>query len=137
MNRFLCLILGFIFFFFFSIAQENGFIKFSDTKTWVIGINDSIYSSDQIVSLAAGVYNLKARPQISYNWPSIYVEDEVKISAHDTVFYSLEKNISFNENIISQQQLPETPFTDNVVTKNINDKSYLKDGILMGAVAAK
>ena len=136
MSRILFLIVGLISYNSVCFAQDNGYIKFPGAKIWVVEINDSLYSSDQIVSLTPGKYVLKARPQISYNWPSIYVEDEFTISEHDTVTYFLEKNISLNENIVSQQQLPTTPNTNNIIVQNIREKSYLKDGILMGAVAA-
>ncbi len=136
MNRFVLLLLGFILFNSICYGQGDGFIKFPDTRIWVIQINDSLHSSDQIISLKPGKYLLKARPQISYSWPGIYVEDELIISAADTLFYSLEKNISHNEDNLNLQQLSNTSYINNEVVQNYKVKSYLKDGILMGAVAA-
>lgn len=136
MNNTKTFLFGLIFCSSIGFAQESGYINFTDSKTWVIQIDDSIFTSEKIVSLPVGKYQLKARPQISYNWPSIYVTDEIEIHSQDTTHYTLGNNLSNNEEHISRD-LPETTLYKNSdYTPNIRGDSYLKEGLLISAFAA-
>lgn len=135
MNKFFIIICAFIYLNTLIHAQQKGFIKFSDQKIWLVQIDDSLYTSNTIIEVNPGTFSLKARPQISYSWPSIYVEDEIEVTTNDTVFYSLEKNVSVYESSLSQAAPTITLYSNKNILPNISDTSYLKDGLILGAIA--
>lgn len=119
-----------------SHAQQTGFLKFSDLQTWVVQIGDSVISSDKVHSFEAGTYPLKARPEISYSWPGIFVEDEIFISANDTVFYSLGKNISVIENNINPPIVSNVSYSNKDFVTTLKENINFKNGMILGAVAS-
>jgi len=121
----------------FAYSQDNGFIKFDSQETWVIEINDTLITSNDVLKINNGTYTFSARPQISYSWPAIYIEGEISISVNDTTHYTLTKDKSEADNIALNTSLPKTTSYKGL---DYQPQSYqypkLKTGLLITSVAA-
>ena len=122
-----------------SLFAQNmsGFIKYEGNENWIIEINDSLtVQSNTITNLPVGSYKFKARPQISYSWPSIIIEDTIEIHQADTLLFFLSA-----ENSIAQPSpvhtLPKiTSYPENGYQPSIRKNTKLKTGLIISAIAA-
>lgn len=118
--------------------EENGVLNFKSDEIWVITLNDSLHvlSSDTL-KLHAGTYYIKARPQISYNWPARFISDSLHVYAHKTTTYILNKKTTQAESSIKPlvtEPLPYEP-TFRLIPES-EKNTTLKGGLLVTAIAA-
>ncbi|KAA3617240.1 MAG: hypothetical protein D8M58_03360 [Calditrichaeota bacterium] len=134
MNK-LCLL--FIFFASGLFAQNDpGFVRFEANETWVIEINDSLIQSGTINELSAGSYKFNARPQISYSWPALFIEDTLQVIPYDTVVFVLSTDKSIVKNKLIQKKPKLTSYPENGYQPPIMKRTKLKSGLLISAIAA-
>jgi hypothetical protein len=122
----------------FSLAQtKTGFVIFSGDEKWVIQLADSLtIDSGEVISLDEGNYKFKARPQISYSWPTVLVEGTLEVQDADTLIYrlSVEKS-SGGDSLFSQ--LPKiTDYSKGVYIPAIQKHSEVKTSLILSALAA-
>ncbi len=122
----------------FCLAQtKTGFVIFSGDEKWVIQLADSLtIDSGEVISLDEGNYKFKARPQISYSWPTVLVEGTLDIHNTDTLVYRLSvENSSVKDSLFSQ--LPNrTDYSKGVYLPAIQKHSKLKTSLILSALAA-
>ena len=121
----------------FCFAQDWGYLKFDAEETWIIEINDTLITSNNVIIIESGDYILKARPQISYSWPAIKIEDEIIIEAGDTTYFQLSVDKSITNNVNINSDLPKTTsYTNMNYHPNSSRYPKLKTGLLITSVAA-
>jgi len=121
----------------FSFGQEHGYVKFDAEEIWVIEINDTLIISEDVVKIESGVYRFKSRPQISYSWPSISVESEIKIEPGDTTYFQLAAHKSIASNVNSNPTFPKTTsYKELNYHPNLSRYPKLKTGLLITSIAA-
>jgi len=121
-----------------SFAQDFGYIQFESEKTWVIEINDTLITSNHTTRIETGIYNIKARPQISYSWPAINIESEVTVESGDTTYFRLTTDkSSVIKNINISTELPKTTSYQNLDYQP-SSPAYpkIKTGLLITSIAA-
>jgi hypothetical protein len=118
-------------------GNGSGFVKFNGSESWVIEIGDSLsIQTDTITSLPTGSYTFKARPQISYNWPAVLIEETIEIHQGDTLNYYLSAEKS-NAPSFSAQTLPKTTtYSETGFQPSIRKHTSLKTGLIISVIAA-
>ncbi len=117
--------------------SDPGFVSFTGNESWLIEINDSLtVQTNMITKLPSGSYKFKARPQISYSWPAILIEDTFEIQAADTILFSLRVENS-NVTTLPFQMTPKiTAYSGNGYQPPIIKDTRLKTGLIISAFAA-
>lgn len=133
MNKFIFI----LFLYSFCFAQDEGYLKFNTTETWVIEIEDSLtIISDQVLMLKSGIYHFVARPQIAYAWPAILVKDQVDIVAGDTTYYKLSKDKSLVQNTPYNYVPKVTSYKNRDYQPVSTHYGQIKSGLIFSAIAA-
>jgi hypothetical protein len=121
----------------FCFSQDSGYIKFDSQETWIIEINDTLITSNEVLKINSGTYAFSARPQISYSWPAVYNEGKISVSTNDTTHFTLSKDKSVADNVALNTSLPKTTSYKDL---DYHPQSYqypkLKTGLLITSVAA-
>ncbi|HED10651.1 MAG TPA: hypothetical protein ENJ10_08170 [Caldithrix abyssi] len=74
----------------------------TEGEVWEVLLNDSLTcTSSDTVTLAPGVYILKARPADDYQWPGPFIQDPLKLTAGSKLSYGL-----FNRNRLRAAGMP-------------------------------
>ncbi|MCB0283126.1 MAG: hypothetical protein KDF60_11150 [Calditrichaeota bacterium] len=120
--------------------DQKAFLEFESGKEWIIQVNDSLtMQTGKVYNLQEGKYHFKARPAISYNWPSILVQDSLKLSAGDTLKYVLSENNSSIEKLsLIEPNVTTKPivFSDAAVTSQNEKNISVKTTLIVSAIAA-
>jgi len=120
-----------------SFAQDFGYLKFEASSPWMIQVDDTLITSKDILTLKSGAYKYTARPQISYSWPSIEIENVITISAGDTAIVQLSADKSTTSALIPDNKLPKTTsYQGRDYHPESNSYPKLKTGLLLTSVAA-
>ena len=136
MNKFILLL-----FFTFGISfawQQDGFIRFESSESWVVKLNDSLdVKTNQVYPLSPGKYFFKARPAISYSWPSIVVIDSMNVFSGDTTVFKLKQAEYLEEQkILSSTITKPILYSEKDYIPKYENKNSIKTTLIISAVTA-